>query len=140
MLARGLPGLYETTRMGPVSKRLVAIDGVPRVTELVRGAGAQADRTLYVYRELSVGPGDHELAITFVREGNRSEAEEPEDHHSAATDPDDEIDDGVTPVALEFRTRITPGPKQVALVTYDVERRQLVLKGYGTASRHRTEE
>lgn len=92
----------------------VAIDGESRVAELVRGAAARADRPLYVFRELSVSPGTHSLAISFTREGELP---------ARAAEP-------VTPERLELSAGLELRSKEVVLVTYDPEDRRLVLKGH----------
>ncbi|MEK6609305.1 MAG: hypothetical protein AABZ35_00095 [Gemmatimonadota bacterium] len=95
----------------------VTVDGVRAVQESVASKGVREDRPLYVFREMPVAPGRHRLSVVFARlgpvpggEGGREEGE--------------------LPVSLDLDTTLTLGPRQVALVTYDEERRRLILKGY----------
>jgi hypothetical protein len=89
-------------------KRLqVQLNGEPAIDETVRAAGAREDRPLYVFRELRVAPGEHDVAIEWSTQN------------------------GLAPVrqALEARVRLEPG--EIALFTYDVDRRALVVRGAG---------
>ncbi len=93
----------------------VDLDGRRVVAELVRAAGAREDRPIYVFRELSVSPGGHDLALAFVRQGRRA----------------DDTTAVVTPDTLTLATHLTLAPKEVALVTYDADARQLTVRRYG---------
>ena len=92
---------------------LVTLDGIPVITDTVRGAGARQDRPLYVFRELPLGSGRHRLSVTFTREGaERGEA-------AAAA----------TPARLVLDTMLVASPRQIILVTYDEENRRLEITG-----------
>lgn len=87
----------------------VELDGRTVVDDTVRPAGARGDRPLYVYHEVPVQPGSHHLAVRFVRAG---------DHHAR----------GHAPRRLELEKAVGVGAGEVALVTYDVDRQELVLR------------
>ena len=42
----------------------VVVDGTLRLDALVRGSGARGDRPMYVFHELSLPPGDHDVRVT----------------------------------------------------------------------------
>lgn len=46
----------------------VEVDGVTRTDAMIEAAGARADRPLYVYRQLLLEPGTHEVRVRFVPE------------------------------------------------------------------------
>jgi hypothetical protein len=48
----------------------VLLNGAVVVDEVIRAAGAREDRPLYVYEDLVVGVGTHEVEVTFIREGD----------------------------------------------------------------------
>lgn len=104
---------------------VVVLDGRTVVDEAVHPSGARADRPLYVYHELPVEPGPHEVEVTFTRDtvpADRADARERErlgERESAA------------PPRLALARRVTLERDHIALVTYDAEQRRLVLKGYG---------
>lgn len=98
----------------------VTIDGEPAVDEIVEASGARADRPLFVFREITVSPGRHTLDVTFRVEGEA---------------PSDSLVQDATPRFLELSATVDLEADQVALVTYDAERRELVLRGYGVERR-----
>lgn len=104
---------------------VVMLDGEMIVDEPVRASGARADRPLYVYHELPVRPGAHDLAVRFTRDtvpadtAGERERERRGERESPA------------PPRLELVRRVTLRQGQIALVTYDADRRGLTLKGYG---------
>ncbi|HWP39159.1 MAG TPA: hypothetical protein VNL18_16545 [Gemmatimonadales bacterium] len=123
---------------------VVVLDRDTVADEAVEPRGARADRPLYVFHELPVEPGERQLEVAFVRKGG----DEPRDgRRTAATTAGDERREGgedeapvreghagraqETPVVLRFGGRVRLEPRQVAVITYDPERRTLVLKGYG---------
>lgn len=103
---------------------LVSIDDSTVVDRVVRPAGAREDRPLYVFHEQTVLPGEREVTVRFELE-REAEPRTASDTTRASTADD-------TPSVLELNVRLALGPKEVALVTYDGEQRQLVVKGYGT--------
>lgn len=44
----------------------VVVDGTLRLDALVRGSGARGDRPMYVFHELSLPPGDHDVRVTMA--------------------------------------------------------------------------
>lgn len=52
---RGVPYLLEVT-----------LDDRAVLTDTVHPGGARADRPVYVYREIAVSPGEHELRVRFA--------------------------------------------------------------------------
>jgi hypothetical protein len=112
----------------------VEVDGERRVDEPVQGSGEPQVRPLYVYRELPLPPGTHRIGITFERVGPAEpEAEEHDDeageHDEEAEDqaetPDRRAREAAVPRHLELQRAVELRPREVLLVTYDAERRQL---------------
>jgi hypothetical protein len=92
----------------------VDVDGTTLVNTEIRPAGAREDRPLYVLQDLLLAPGPHDVSVVFFRErkvGSEAEA-------SAAT-----------PARLEFRGEIEFAVREIALITYDAEAKELVHKG-----------
>lgn len=83
---------------------------------LVLAGGAHEDRPIYVYSELRVVPGPHELSVVFEQEVQAA----PEAGDAAAAD------SAVTGERLELHETIDLAPGQVALITVDRETRTLV--------------
>jgi hypothetical protein len=88
-------------------------DSAPPVTLTIHAAGAREDRPMYVFHESRLGPGPRVLSIRFQR---------------------DSAPDGVaptvsqTPALLTLDTVVVLRQRQIALVTYDADRQQLVLE------------
>jgi hypothetical protein len=106
----------------------VDVDGARVVDELVRAGGAREDRPLFVFRDLAVTPGTHHLQVTFEREGTLGapgpeEREEGEDVD--ATEAGRRARE--TPARLELDGPVVLVLRQIVLVTYDDERRRLLL-------------
>ncbi|HET9984285.1 MAG TPA: hypothetical protein VFQ38_11885 [Longimicrobiales bacterium] len=98
---------------------VLSVDGRTVERSLATAAGARADRPVYVYRDIPLAPGAHRVRVEFVRRGGDEEEEEREE--------------GGAPRHLSFDAPVTLAPGQIALVTYDAERRALVLRGSGGA-------
>lgn len=94
---------------------VVSLDGQVVADQLIRAAGARADRPLFVFHEFAVSPGPHDLHVRFEREAGRDR--ERTDENTAAA-----------PAQLELAERVVLDPLDVALVVYDPERRALVLQ------------
>jgi hypothetical protein len=94
----------------------VEVGGRVLVDDTVRASGARGDRPLYVFREIPLPPGTHDLRVRFAREG-RGSAE-------------------ATPALLELSRPLSLAPGEVALVTYDAELRALVLRTPAPAPVH----
>ena len=118
---------------------VVSLDGESRFDTLVTGGGARGDRPVYVFRELDVPAGPHRLDVRFERQSIPGV-------DSVGADADASLDTLMAGRALreaEERTRrqeeavppmmtlasdIDPAPREVLLVTYDIDRRALVLR------------
>lgn len=124
----------------------VTVNGAAQLDTTVTGGGARSDRPVYVLRDLPVPPGGHALAVTFEREALPAD--------STAEDDDDDADDEgehrlapdtllagraereaeerhrrreeAVPPLLQWGDTITLQPREVLLITYDVDRRALV--------------
>jgi hypothetical protein len=92
------------------------VDGELRLNQLVEPAGARGDRPLFVFEELQVTPGPHRLEVTFEREGDAASGD---------------TEAGATPAQLALTQEIELAVNEVALITYDATRRELVLRGHG---------
>ncbi len=97
----------------------VLVDGHEVIARSVEAAGARHDRPLYVFQEIPVAPGRHVLEVAFVLAGEVA--------------PDTALPAPPTPHSLTLRETIVLGPSEVALLTYDPDRRELSLRGYGRA-------
>jgi hypothetical protein len=119
-------------------------EGAVIADQIVRGGGLRHDRPLYVFREMSMPPGDAAIAVRFVRvdavseptaSGTAAPADSPREHQSAAMDDerrrreDEERirrQEEAIPSLLSLDRRFHFMPREVILVTYDAERRELV--------------
>lgn len=110
----------------------VRIDGGELVHDTIHGAGARQDRPLYVFREIPLPAGAHHVSVAFVRErrsddGGKDDDDGEEKSHHRRADYGDEHDALATPprLLLDVTTHLEPGA--VGLVTYDPDRRALLL-------------
>ena len=121
----------------------VAVDGVGRLDTLVTGGGVRGDRPVYVFRELPLPAGEHQLAVDFEREALPGEAGRDADSTEETAAPADTLmaaratreteerirrHEEAVPPAMSFAAAVNPGAREVLLVTYDVDRRTLVLR------------
>lgn len=84
-------------RRVPPHRLRVEVDGRLLLDEVVRSAGAQQDRPLYVFREISVEPGRRRVRVRFERvDGGEREREE-----------------------LTLETTLDLEPREVGLIGYD---------------------
>lgn len=118
----------ETCEARALPYRLrVELDGRAVVDETVASTGGRADRPLYVYHEVQVEPGDHQLDVVFARDlvpaDTASERGEVGEREPPA------------PPRLALRQRMALERDRIALITYDPERRALVLKRSGSEGR-----
>lgn len=134
----------------------VVVDDTLRVDAIVHGAGARRDRPLYVFHEIPLAPGVHDIRVAFAISdtagAGHDEAEEHQERAGRATDAtpgrqrsrDDDGDDErsaldaarhiqhadaeeVVPRLLTLSETVTLAPNALALVTYLPERRRLEL-------------
>lgn len=108
-ICEGVTAEYRLIVTGP--------DGV-RLNRIVRGGGIRRDRPLYVFEELPVSPGAAVFNVAFERIT-----------HSAGED--DRSDEGAVPPSMSLDIRATVRPREVILVTYDAQRRELAVRGPG---------
>lgn len=125
-------------------------DGRLIAEQVVRGGGFQHDRPLYVSREIQLAPGDAAIRVTFARtdsakapaasENQRDERSAGESlerqHQSPGMDPERRRREGeerrhsqeeVVPARLSLERRLRFASRQVILVTYDPQRRELIV-------------
>lgn len=127
----------------------VESDGRVLGETMVHGAGLRHDRPLYLLREYDVAPGMHRVRVSFTRRETPSAAAAT----FAQTTPI-EVDTGIfagraqreaveharrvraaIPAYLELDTTIVFAPREVMIVTFDSERRALVLLTGGRVPR-----
>lgn len=91
----------------------VEVDREIVVHDTIGGAGARADRPIHVNREISLPPGTHAVEVEFRPLSEESGPGEP--RHEPFTPP------------LALRGSVDLALREVALVSYDPDRRELVL-------------
>lgn len=89
------------------------LDGAVSLIDTVRASGARRDRPLYVYHDVPVAPGTHEVRVRFVRQP--AGADEPPVQEA-------------TPRALELEASVSVAAGEIALITLDPASRALVLR------------
>jgi hypothetical protein len=98
----------------------VALDGRTVIDEVVRAAGAREDRPLYVFRELPVPAGEHRLEVVWEQAEEGAAAPTA---RAGAT--------GAPPPRLTLHARVRLAPRDISLITYDLDERVLVARGRG---------
>lgn len=117
----------------------VRVDVTPRVDTTVTGGGARSDRPVYVFREVSVPEGAHRLEVRFEREALPRDSAGPEAEESgpdsllagrAQREAQERLRrrEEAVPATIDLTTPITAEARTVLLVTYDIDRRTLVLR------------
>lgn len=117
----------------------VLVDDRVAVADTVRGAGAHGDRPLYVAREIAFAPGLHDLRVEFEKIGPDERGTKAEAGAGEEDDEDDEKNDdgedeereteesaGEATPSMRLSGTFRLAPRQVLVVTYDPERRELV--------------
>lgn len=99
----------------------VRYNGEVLAEQVVRGGGLRRDRRLYVFRELPVPPGDAEIAVTLDRVESASAGDESHGERAARAP----AASAAVPAHLALTQRVHFSPRQVVLVTYDPEEREL---------------
>lgn len=119
----------------------VAVDGVAAREEVVRGSGLRHDRPIYILRDLPVAPGRHRIEVRFERIDSVVVARNEAGDSAEGTDATPGIPGRVrreaeererrrldaVPPALVLRQDIELLPRRILVVSYDAERRELVL-------------
>ena len=95
----------------------------------MRGGGLRQDRSLYVFHEVPLEPGDAAIEVRFDRLGPDAAAwrlcGEPQRMASRGAEARPPRGETVPP-HLSFQQRLRVRPREVILVTYSPERRALV--------------
>ena len=112
---------------------------------IIRGGGLRHDRPIFLLREYEVPPGAHRMRISFTRR-ERIENREEESAPGAVPDADTGLyagraarevaergrrDRAAIPPRLELDTTVTLAPREVALITFDPERKTFLLHTRG---------
>jgi hypothetical protein len=100
---------------------VVRLDGEVVLEETVEAPGARGDRPLSVFRELPLPPGDHALEVSWATVGDV-----PPRGDGARRSP--------VPPRMDVSAALRLEPRDVALVTFDPDRRTLVAVGRGIES------
>jgi hypothetical protein len=105
------------------------VDRQRRIDETVQGSGEVQVRPLYVYREVALPPGEHRVEVTLERVGPAEGAEEEEEEKEEARESRARrAREAAVPRRLELERLVRLRPREVLLVTYDAERRELVFR------------
>lgn len=105
----------------------VAIDGRTVLSEVAPGSGVAGDRPIYVLNEFALAPGRHHLEVRFAKDSTDA-GERPDDGITESPDVRRPSRHAVPPL-LRLDTTVIVPEHAVLLVTYDSERRRLVLLG-----------
>ena len=98
--------------------------GGVRVNRTVHGGGLRRDRRLYVFEELPLPVGPSRIDVRFARADLKAGST------ARASTAASGLPDAATaaiPAALELTADVTAGAREVVLVTYDPDRRALVI-------------
>jgi hypothetical protein len=95
----------------------VRVAGELVADRVVHGGGLRRDRRLYVLQEIPIPPGAADISVRFDRIGDP-----PPDTGSGAVRPHPES----VPPHMSFERRIDTSPRDVVLVTYSADDRQLI--------------
>ena len=94
----------------PAHRLLVRVDGEERFDLMIEASGARHDRPLFVFRELLLEPGRHDVRVSFAPDGGGSEG-----------------DTGEAGRGLFLDTPVDIGPGDVRLVTRHEDTGALVI-------------
>lgn len=125
----------------------VTVDGQLRGDELVTGGGARSDRPIHLFRQFRSPPGRHVVEVRFERaegqdgrdgrDGQDGTGESRAPHTPTAQPPNRSSAQAPSrptarldalPPRLELEAALDLPPRRVVLVTYDADRKQLVLR------------
>ncbi len=117
----------------------VSRDGASVLDEVVRGSGLRHDRPLYLLRDIPTAPGRHEFAVRFDRIDSLTPFAPDSGEHSGDSliaglpgrdrreaDEREHRRLEAVPASLLLEETVVLAPRQILLVTYDVEGRRLV--------------
>jgi len=103
-------------------------DGAPSV-QLIRPAGARADRPLFVLRDIAMTPGAHHVRIAFARANENSHDDHGDDDHGSDdrhSDHDARDRSHDTVLTIDTVLRFVPG--RINLITVDPETGKFVAR------------
>jgi hypothetical protein len=101
----------------------VSVEGKLIVDRVVRGGGMRHDRRLYVLEEVPISPGDRGIQVRFDRIGAAGPSTPAAAAHLESV-----------PAHLDLEQRITFHAREVVLVTYSSDMRDLVVTSGPSAS------
>jgi len=90
----------------------VLVDGDTLFDQEIRPAGAREDRPLFVFEDFPLEPGTHSVTVSFERDSL-------DDEHEG---------DAIVPERLTLERDIDFVARRIELVTYDSDRKALVLR------------
>lgn len=98
--------------------------------EVIHGGGLRHDRRLYVFREIRLPAGDAAIEVRFDRRDSGATGQPVAKDHDEADEHEverrDEHQGQTVPPRLSLERRLRFSPRQVILVTYDPDRRELM--------------
>lgn len=115
----------------------VMVDGDIRHRATVAGAGARGDRPLYVFETVPLTPGRHDVRIVFARiGGDRVEGPVAGVEGEQGGEDGEDVVGGAharrgaetVPDRLVLDQSVEVSSREIALVTYDATRRELVVR------------
>lgn len=116
----------------------VDIDGRTLLDDTLHGSGAREDRPVYVFREFALRPGAHAIDVEFLaigaedagmdedRENDLDHEDDDEESEDDENDDENDEEEELAGVRLTFSDTILFSQREVALVSYDPDRRALV--------------
>ncbi|HXW08302.1 MAG TPA: hypothetical protein VD833_23930 [Vicinamibacterales bacterium] len=114
----------------------VRIGDGPALDRVVHGGGLRRDRRLYVFEELPVAPGATSVEVTFDRLGSPAgggpSSSAPRGAANAPKPVPSRPDVAAVPPHLALRRQLQFSPRSVILVTFDPDRRELVVLDGGS--------
>ena len=110
----------------------VRIDGRLVADRVVHGGGLRRDRRLYVFEEVALPPGEAAIAVGFDRIQTGQGATAGAGHAPHPAQQPTPAQRGEVPAHLSVEQRLRFASREVILVTYDSDRRELIIRGLGT--------
>lgn len=114
----------------------VTQDGDTLAHDRVHGGGVRRDRPLYLYRDFAIAPGTHDIAVHLERidSAGTAVADDSIGAPPVLTREEAEVRDrtghrlSALPSSLEVSRRLSFAARRVVLVTYDQDRRVLLIR------------